>query len=105
MQEVEIIQEIVKMQCRKMSNGKALEKDAVQGYWLKNQSSLHPRIAVELKMYVLYADKLCISHILINFHIGFKKQRPEKNLRKCYQCSVNIEIFLDLKVCFSLETY
>ena len=33
-----------------------------------------------------------------------KKQRPTTNLEKCYQCSVNIEYFLDLKVSFSLVT-
>ena len=27
------------------------------------------------------------------------------NLEKCYQCSVNIEISLDLKVYFSLVTF
>ena len=31
-----------------------------------------------------------------------KEQRPTMNLEKYYQCSVNIEISLDLKVCFSL---
>ena len=33
-----------------------------------------------------------------------KKQRPKTNLQKCYQCSVDIEISLDLKVYFSLVT-
>ena len=33
-----------------------------------------------------------------------KKQTPTMNLEKCYQCSVNIEISLDLKVYFSLVT-
>ena len=33
-----------------------------------------------------------------------KKQRPTMNLEKCYQCSVNIEISLDLKVYFSQVT-
>ena len=48
MEKVEISQEIVKMQCRKMPNWKAPWKDGVQGYWLKNLTSLHPRIAVQL---------------------------------------------------------
>ena len=48
MEKVEISQEMVKMQCRKMSNQKAPGKDGVQGYWLKNLASLHPRIAVQL---------------------------------------------------------
>ena len=33
-----------------------------------------------------------------------KKQRPTVNLEKYYQCRVNIEISLDLKVYFSLVT-
>ena len=36
------------MQCRKMSNWKAAGKGSVQRYWLKNFTSLHPRIAVQL---------------------------------------------------------
>ena len=48
MEKVEISQEMVKMQCRKMPNWKAPWKDSVQGYWLKNLASLHPRIAVQV---------------------------------------------------------
>ena len=48
MEKVEISQEMVKMQCRKMPNWKALEKDGVQGYWLKKLISFHPSIAVKL---------------------------------------------------------
>ena len=33
-----------------------------------------------------------------------KKQKPTMNLGKSSQCSVNIEIYLDLKVYFSLVT-
>ena len=36
MKKVQISQEMVKMQCRKMPNWKAPRKDAVLGYWLKN---------------------------------------------------------------------
>ena len=36
------------MQCRKMPNSKAPGKDDVQGYWLKNLTSFHPRITVQL---------------------------------------------------------
>ena len=35
------------MLCRKMPNWKAPEKDGVQGYWLKNLTSLHPCIPVQ----------------------------------------------------------
>ena len=37
-------------------------------------------------------------HGLLFFNV--KRQRPKTNLEKCYQCSVSIEISLDLKVCF-----
>ena len=48
MEKVEISQEMVKMQCRKMPKWKAPGKDGVQGYWLKNLTSFHQRIAVQL---------------------------------------------------------
>ena len=48
MEKVEISQEMVKMQCRKMPNWKAPEKDGVQRYWLKKLISFHPSIAVKL---------------------------------------------------------
>ena len=48
MEKVEISEEMVKMQCRNMPNWKASGKDGVQRYWLKNLTSLHPRIAVQL---------------------------------------------------------
>ena len=48
MEKVEISQEMVKMQCRKMPNWKAPWKDVVQGYWLTNLTSLYPCIAVQL---------------------------------------------------------
>ena len=48
MEKVEISQEKVKMQCRKMPNWKAPGKDGVQRYWLKNLTSSHPRIAAHL---------------------------------------------------------
>ena len=39
---------MLKMQCKNMPNSKALVKDSVLGYSLKNLSLLHPRIAVQL---------------------------------------------------------
>ena len=45
---VEISQEMVKMQYRKMPNWKALGKNGVKLYWLKNLTSLHPHRAVLL---------------------------------------------------------
>ena len=48
MKKVEISQEMVKMQCKKMPYWKATEQEDVQGYWLKNLTSSHPRTAVLL---------------------------------------------------------
>ena len=48
MEKVEISQEMLKTQCRKMPNRKAPGKDGLQGYWSKNLTSLHPRVAVQL---------------------------------------------------------
>ena len=39
---------MVKMQCRKMPKWNAHVKVGVQGYWLKNLTSLNPHIAVQL---------------------------------------------------------
>ena len=48
MEKVETSQEMVKLQCRKMPKWKAPGKDGVQGYWLKNLTSLYPRKATHL---------------------------------------------------------
>ena len=48
MEKVEISQKMVKMQCKMMPNWKDPGKDDVKEYWLKNLTSLHPRIAVQL---------------------------------------------------------
>ena len=45
LEKVGISKEMVKMKYRKMPNWKAPEKDGVQGYWLKNLTSLPPCIA------------------------------------------------------------
>ena len=46
----------------------------------------------------------CRNFTVLSSFLDAKNQRPKKNLEKCYQCSVNIEISLDLKVYFSLVT-
>ena len=56
-EKVEISQEMVKMQCRKMPNWKAPGKDGVQRYWLKNLASLHSRIALQLNQ-ILDGERL-----------------------------------------------
>ena len=59
MEKVGISQEIVKMQYRKMPNWKAPGKDGVQGYWLKNFASLHPRMTVQLNHISLMEKDSC----------------------------------------------
>ena len=44
----------------------------------------------------------CRNFTVFCSFFDIKKQKPKTNFEKCYQCSVNIEIFLDLKVYFSL---
>ena len=44
------------MQCRKMANWKAPKKEGVQEYWLKNLTSVHLRIAVQLN-HILHGDR------------------------------------------------
>ena len=56
MKKVGISQEIVKMQYRKMPKWKAPGKDCVQRFWLKNLTSLHPRLAVQLH-YILDGER------------------------------------------------
>ena len=46
----------------------------------------------------------CRNFTVLSSFFDVKKQRPTMNLEKSYQCSVNIEISLDLKVYFSLVT-
>ena len=46
----------------------------------------------------------CCNFTLLSSVFNVKKQRPTRNLEKYYQCSVNIEISVDLKVYFSLIT-
>ena len=56
-EKVKISQEMVKMQCRKMPNWNDPGKDDVQGYWLKNLTSLNPHIAVQLNHILDILDK------------------------------------------------
>ena len=56
--------EKVTKQCRKMPNWKAPGKDGVQGYWIKNLSNLHERIAVQISKILMGDDSLpaCMTH-------------------------------------------
>ena len=57
-EKVVISVEKVTKQCRKMPNWKASGKDGVQGYWIKNLSYLHERIAVQTNKIVMRDDSL-----------------------------------------------
>ena len=46
--DIRITKEMVSVQCRKIPNWKAAGPDGVQGYWLKNLTSLHQMISVQL---------------------------------------------------------
>ena len=50
-------------------------------------------------------SRYCLNFTALSSFFYVKKQRPKTNLEKCYQSSVNIEISLDVKVCFSLVKY
>ena len=56
--------EKVTKQCRKMPSWKAPGKDGVQGYWIKNLSNLHERIAVQMNKILMGDDSVlaCMTH-------------------------------------------
>ena len=60
--------------------------------------------SISLEQMLLKISVSCRNFIVLSSFFDVKKQRPTMNLEKCYQCSVNIEISLDLKVYFSLVT-
>ena len=68
------------------------------------------RLLVNRQLILTYSNLILkISMYWRNFTVlsslfEVKKQRPKTNFNKSYQCSVNIEISLDLKVYFSLVT-
>ena len=49
-------------------------------------------------------SKYCRNFTVLSPLFDVKKQRPKTNFQRCYQCSVNSENSLDLKVCFPLVT-
>ena len=48
--------EMVIKQCRKMPSWKAPGKYGVQGYWIKNLSNLHERIAIQMNKILMGED-------------------------------------------------
>ena len=50
--------EKVTKQCRKMPNWKSPGKDGIQGYWIKNLSNFHERIAVQREKILMGDDSI-----------------------------------------------
>ena len=56
-------------QCRRMPNWKAPGKDGVQGYWIKNLSNFHGRIAIQMNKILLLEIIIIIIIIIIINHL------------------------------------
>ena len=50
--------EKIRKQCRKIPNRKAAGRDGVQGYWIKNLSSLHERVSSQMNRILMGEDDL-----------------------------------------------
>ena len=50
--------EKIRKQCRKTPNWKAPGRDGVQGYWIKNLSSLHERVSSQMNRILMGEDDL-----------------------------------------------
>ena len=48
----------IKKKCRKIPNQKAPGRDGVQGYWIKNLSSLHERVSSQMNRILMGEDDL-----------------------------------------------
>ena len=55
---VSISVEKIRKQCRKTPNWKAPGRDGVQGYWIKNLSSLHERVSSQMNRILMGEDDL-----------------------------------------------
>ena len=53
---VSISVEKIRKQCRKIPNWKAPGRDGVQGYWIKNLSSLHERVSSQMNRILMGED-------------------------------------------------
>ena len=60
MEDMEITEEMVKKQSRKIPNWKAPGRDGVQGYWIKKLSSMQVRIANQLNEIISGANMLIV---------------------------------------------
>ena len=71
----------------------------------------HQLIPIAIQPKSISLEQICYKRsqgiVVTSLHcllFDIKKQRPKTNLEKCYQCSVTIEISLDLKVCLAFNT-
>ena len=55
---VSISVEKIRKQCRKIPNWKAPGRDSVQGYWIKNLSSLHKCVSSQMNRILMGEDDL-----------------------------------------------
>ena len=74
---VSISVEKIMKQCRKIPNSEAPGRDGVQGYWIKNLSSLHERVSSQMNRILTGEDDLpeWITHART---VLCDKQRPAK---------------------------
>ena len=65
---------------------------------------IHPKIISFEQICCKRSQDIAVTslHCLL---FSTSKSKTKTNLEKCYQCSVSIEISLNLKVCFFLVTY
>ena len=61
-------------------------------------------ISIQSKSISLEQICYCRNFTVLCSFLDVKKERPKTNFEKCYQCNINIEISVDLKVYFSLVT-
>ena len=52
--------EKIRKQCRKISNWKVPGRDVVQGYWIKNLSSLHEQVSSQINR-ILMGEVICLN--------------------------------------------
>ena len=65
----------------------------------------HQLIPFTIRSKKVYLEQSGYERSKLSSFLNVEKQRPKVDLEKCHQCNGNIEIYLDLKVCFSLVAW
>ena len=73
---VSISIEKIRKQCRKIPNWKILGRDGVQGYWIKNLSSLHERVSPQMNRILMGENYLPES--MTHGHTVLCQKDPQK---------------------------